>query len=126
MTPEWNHAYNNVLRRIMPSTWRVVQRTEDGMAWANGRLAVILSAATELDDKRWLHISVSMMGDPGLLPSWANLCEVRDVFLGEEALCLHLLPPKSEHVNIHHGVLHLWHCMDGRPTPDFTRGGGSL
>ena len=126
MTPEWNHAFTNVLRRVMPPEWRLRDRTEDGAAWSNGRLAVILSANTELDDKRWLHLSVSMMGDPDRLPSWGDLLEVRNLFLGEEALCLHLVPPKSEHVNIHAGVLHLWHCMDGRPTPDFTRGSGSL
>lgn len=126
MTPEWNHAYNNVLRRVMPAGWRSVRKTEDGAAWTNDRLAVIVSAATELDGKRWLHLSCSLMGDEGKLPSWDDLREVRDVFLGDEALCLHLIPPRSEHVNIHSGVMHLWHCMDGRPTPDFTRGSGSL
>jgi hypothetical protein len=126
VTPEWNHAYNNVLRRVMPGGWRCIQKGEDGAAWGDGRLAVILSANTELDGKRWLHISISHNGDPASLPSWGDLLAVRDTFLGEEALCLHLLPPKSEHVNIHPGVLHLWHCMDGRPTPDFTRGGSSL
>jgi len=34
--------------------------------------------------------------------------------------------PRAKHVNIHPGVLHVWHCLDGDVTPDFTANGDTI
>lgn len=113
-----------VLPRGAPAGWTLIARSSDGASYrhSNG-LAAILSVANELDGKRWVHLSVSRSNR---LPSWTELTEARDAFLGPEALCVQVLAPKSRHINIHAHCLHLWQCLDGDPVPDFARGGRSI
>ncbi len=70
-------------------------------------LLVLRTMALERDGKRWLHVSLSAAGG-ARLPTYDELVAVKEVFI-----CASELP----------NVLHLWHCLDGRPTPDFRRGG---
>lgn len=79
-------------------------------------LRVICTARTENDGKRWMHVSYSRRVR---LPSYEDSCLVKEVFIGRDKLALALHVPESQHVNIHPNVLHLWHCMDGDPVPDF-------
>lgn len=113
------------LPRVLPAYWRIADRRIDGCAYRNEMtgLAVIISAAKELDGRRWLHLSVSRSNR---LPTWDDLKLVKDVFMGRERKVIQVLLPASEYVNIHPFVLHLWACMDGDPLPDFTRGSASL
>lgn len=86
---------------------------------ANG-LLVICTGAVEADDKRWVHVSMSRRSR---LPSYDDMCLVKDQFIGRDKLALQLFVPAHQHVNIATNCLHLWHCMDGDPTPDFRHGG---
>lgn len=86
-------------------------------------LTVAITTQKENDGKFWTHVSISR---PTRLPNYHDMCEVKSVFLGDDALALQLFVPKSEHVNIHPYCLHLWSCLDGRPTPDFTQGLGTI
>lgn len=86
-------------------------------------LTVTMTLQKEQDGKRWYHLSVSR---PKKEPSYYDLCEVKNLFLGEDSLALLLFVPEAEHVNIHPHCLHLWSCVDGRPTPDFTWGMQSI
>jgi hypothetical protein len=90
----------------------------------HGTLKVILSAAEYDDQRRWLHVSVSRRNRE--LPSWQAMCEVKDLFIGPERLALQLHPPRSQYVNIHPGVLHLWSCLDDLGLPDFRAGGDTI
>ena len=87
-------------------------------------LRLILTATLEADHKRWLHISVSHRG--GRYPTWEELCRIKDTFCGEDATTYQIHPPRSKHVSIHDKCLHLWTCLDGPVTPDFTRGGETI
>lgn len=71
------------------------------------------------DAMGWQHVSVSFGKVPGT-PSWAVMCEVKDLFWEDEEEVIQFHPKKSEYVNMHQGCLHLWRCTDGRlfPTPD--------
>jgi len=110
--------------RIMPPNWHRLETSEDGAKWfEHSGMTVILSADTELDGRRWLHVSVAR---PTRLPSWDELRIVKDLFIGPDCKAIQVLPKKSEYVNIHPHVLHLWHCLDEDPLPDFTRGGSTL
>ncbi len=114
----------HVVPRVLPYGWRVIDTTDDGARYRRGDgLVLILSGATELDGKRWVHLSISRSDR---LPSWDELKECKDLFLGRDVLAVQVLPPASKHVNIHPYVLHLWRCLDGDPCPDFTRGGGTI
>lgn len=90
--------------------------------WTNRKrlLSFIVSATIEADGKRWVHLSVSHRDR---IPTWAELLHVKEVVLGDERAAVQVLPRKSEYVNINPRVLHLWHCVDGDPTPDFRRDG---
>lgn len=83
-------------------------------------LLVICTAAREADGKRWMHVSMSRRKR---LPSYDDMCLVKDVFVGRERMALQVFARKSQHVNINPYVLHLWSCLDGDPTPDFRHAG---
>lgn len=114
-------------RRTLPFNWKRDKRMEGitGLAcYAKlGGLAVILTAMVEKDGKRWLHLSVSARER---IPNWKELKEVKELFIGKEKLAIQVLPPDSEFVNIHPNVLHLWHCLDEDPVPDFRNEWGGI
>ena len=103
--------------------WTQVQcppMRDPGEAFISGDdLRVLRSVGIELDGRRWLHVSCSRASR---LPSWEDLRRVKDQFIGKDAVALQVLPRQSDYVNLHPYVLHLWCCLDGDATPDFTRG----
>ncbi len=115
----------DALPKVLPAGWcEVGRRAADGASYLSQTgLAVIVSAAVEQDGRRWLHVSLSRRSR---LPSWDDLKNVKDVFVGRDRTALQVLPPQARYVNIHPHCLHLWCCLDGDVTPDFTRGSESL
>lgn len=103
--------------------WTLIEQRADGQAWrhANG-LAVIISENIEGDRRAWIHLSASRQGR---LPTWWDLREAKETFIGD-VTAIQVLPKKSQHVNLMEFCLHLFHCLDGDPLPDFTRGGATL
>lgn len=57
------------------------------------------------DGMGWEHVSVSIRGR---LPTWEEMCHVKRLFWGDEETVIEFHPPRSEYVNFHRGVLHLW------------------
>lgn len=100
------------------------QRSEDGARYVNHarKLIVILSAAVELDGKAWVHFSLSHFER---IPTWGEFRTTKEAFLGD-VYAYQVMPPKENYVNINPRVLHLFHCLEGVPLPEFTQGGGSL
>lgn len=127
---EWVEA---AMPRVLPYEWRRIEGgtvnaetgRHNGNMYVNERrgLRVILSAAVEDDGKRWLHLSMSLATR---LPTWSELVQAKEAFMGKESRAVQVLPPRSEWVNIHEYTLHLFVCLDGDPLPDFTRGSGGL
>jgi hypothetical protein len=73
------------------------------------------------DGLGWEHVSVKMMWREGRFatPNWEEMCRVKDIFWGEEDEVIQFHPKKSEYVNMHPNVLHLWRPTEGGfPTPD--------
>ena len=58
---------------------------------------------------QWEHVSVSIR-ERGLVrtPLWAEMEFVKNVFWDREDCVLQFHPPRSEYVNVHPHVLHLW------------------
>lgn len=108
---------------ILGSDWRILLRAEDGVAYLRrDGLKVLATCSMELDGKLWLHVSCSRKNR---LPDWKDLQDTKDQFIGCDKTALSVLPPEDKYVNLNPVVLHLWHCVDGDVTPDFTRGGDS-
>lgn len=117
----WTH---DVMPRVLPPDWVLIEVVEDGARWRHRTgMVVLASASQELDGRRWLHVSCSR---PRRLPNWSEFKEVKDIFIGRHKKAIQILPTQKEYVNIHPNVLHLFHCLDEDPLPDFTRGSGSL
>ena len=116
----WVH---DLLPRVLPAGWRMFEGG-DGAKYVRGdQLSVIVSGDVELDGKRWLHVSLAR---PNRLPSWDDVGTVKALFVGRDKLAVQVLPQQVRYINIHPHCLHIWHCIDGDPVPDFARGGASI
>lgn len=115
--------------RVLPTQWRQVPTPEvsrGSVTYQNhsNLLAVLLSAEKAPGTHEvWLHVSVSHRDR---IPTWEELRDVKDLFVGRDKLALQVLPSADEYVNICWRVLHLWHCPDRRPVPDFRNEAGAI
>lgn len=57
----------------------------------------------------WDHVSVS---HPGRLPTWTEMCAVKELFFRDDEAVMQLHPPKTSYVNNHVYCLHLWRPQD--------------
>ena len=61
------------------------------------------------DGAGWNHVSISPF-KKHIMPSYYDLCLIKDIFWNEEEAVIHVFPPKSQHVNNMPNCLHLWEC----------------
>lgn len=85
----------------------------------DGHLSVLLAreAHGPGDELRW-HLSIShrsnVLGDardvplPGRLPNWDEIKDARYRFCPDQVYMAMILPPRSEYVNLHPTVMHLY------------------
>lgn len=71
------------------------------------QLRIIASGADEDDtlSAGWEHVSVSI---ERRIPNWREMCFVKDPFWEPEECVVQFHPPRSEYVNNHPNVLHMW------------------
>lgn len=62
------------------------------------------------DGSDWDHISVSK--PKKRIPTWKEMCMLKDLFFKEDEWVVQYHPAKSKYVNVHSGVLHLWRCQN--------------
>ena len=63
----------------------------------------------------WEHLSVST---PNKIPTWEQMCRMKDIFWNDDEVCIEYHPKKSEYVNNHSYCLHIWKPIDKEiPTP---------
>lgn len=107
---------------------RDVAKSADGYKARWQHLTFVVSDTVELDGKRWRHASVSRRDRA--MPTYDDLVALKRVCIGEDRTALQVFPPKAKHIDIAGAfgvqVLHLWCCLDGDVTPDFTQGGNSI
>ncbi len=72
------------------------------------------------DGKIWLHVSLSRLNR---LPTYKDMAEVKDLFIGEDREALQIFAKKSRHINFHPYCLHLWCAVEGNGLPDFGKEG---
>ena len=67
------------------------------------------------DEGGWEHVSVSR---EDRCPTWAEMCEVKDIFFAPDEVVVQFHPARSEYVNFHRYCLHLWRPVGEQlPTP---------
>lgn len=64
------------------------------------------------NENGWEHVSVSPYG--GKMPTWDDMCEIKDIFWDDEEEVIQIHPKKSEYVNIMENCLHLWRHREMR------------
>ena len=70
------------------------------------------------DGSGWEHVSVTVKGQKHL-PSYKEMCFIKNLFWEEEATVIQFHQRKSEKVNWHPRCLHLWRPCGGKiPRPD--------
>ena len=63
----------------------------------------------------WDHLSVSQRNKT---PSWDIMCRIKNVFWGEDEVCVEYHPKKEDYVNLHPHCLHIWKEVGKEfPTP---------
>lgn len=99
---------------ILPLGWDKVNMN----SWVNKRtgLAVILTVEEHSIGGNWLHVSVSRQTR---IPTYQDMCLVKELFIGRESKAIQIFAPESEHVNHNPNVLHLWARIEGNSLPDF-------
>lgn len=80
------------------------------------RLVIIASCGDEYFGIDWEHVSVRAEKIINnriiqMIPTWVEMCFIKSLFWDDEDVVMQLHPKKSEYVNNHPCVLHLW-----RPT----------
>jgi hypothetical protein len=68
---------------------------------------------------RWEHVSVSLDRalSMAMCPTWAEMCFIKAIFWDEEEMVVQYHPARSEYVNNHPGVLHLYRYKGEMPKP---------
>lgn len=107
---------------IPPSPWQHRDGVILSFLHPDGR-SVIVTGSVQEDGRPWLHVSVARQNR---MPSYKDLAEAKDLFIGPARQALQVFPEAGNHVNIHPYALHLWCCLVGDGLPDFTRGGASI
>jgi len=106
-----------ILPRVLPSGWRYHPDADDMLYHDKRGILVILNVMQYPDCKPWIHLSLSRRDKK--IPTWEDLREVKDLFIGRQRKAIFVLPPEDQYVNLHPGVLHLYCCLGKDPIPDF-------
>lgn len=118
MKSDWTHLEQFRNRTgLMGST---TNHTHGAFFIPRGRtmLTIIASAGDESTGITWEHVSVRAEDYKGSrCPIWAEMCFVKDLFWNEEECVVQYHPARSEYVNQHPHVLHLWKQPLGTELP---------
>jgi len=118
-----DYNLNEYEPKVLPASW-VQVRPNSGLIgefgfgvriYTNHKLHVILSIDKFGKAGQWLHVSVSNAVAP-VLPTWMELKEVKELFLGDR-LAVQILPPKKYYIN-EAEAFHLMSRLDEVTIPD--------
>lgn len=64
------------------------------------------SVVFSFEEDGWEHVSISFYNKK--MPSWDDMCELKDIFWEDEEEVIQIHPKKTEYVNMQGNCLHLW------------------
>jgi hydroxyacyl-ACP dehydratase HTD2-like protein with hotdog domain len=116
---------NEYVPKVLPVGWRkafMPPPFQDQHVFESGHgLKVIFTADNlEGDGKTWLHVSMSRRSR---IPTYDDMKEVKEIFVGRDRQAVQIFPKESEHINIHPYCLHLFCAVEGDGLPHFSKGG---
>lgn len=117
MKTDWSH-----LEQFRHTRGHMASRPGDpfGYFWCQvGRAELGIMASSGDETVPWEHVSVKARDHKGeRTPTWAEMCWVKEQFWDDDECVVQFHPPKSEYVNNHQFVLHLWKPIGvAMPTP---------
>ena len=59
----------------------------------------------------WEHVSVCPY-KKHIIPSWEDMCRIKDMFWGDEERVVQFHPAKSKYINLMPNCLHLWRPIE--------------
>lgn len=62
------------------------------------------------------HVSFSPYS--GKMPSWEDMCALKDIFWNDDEEVYQIHPPKNEYVDLQDNCLHLWKPINGKRLND--------
>ena len=88
-----------------------------GLTWVHAANGVAALETMEWHgDRLWHHVSVSRAD--GRIPTWQEMSDIKELFIGRDKWAYAVHPPHEQYVNINAGVLH-WYGTDTPALPDF-------
>ena len=106
-----------LLPRVLPAGWQYNPQSNNCCDHVYKGLRVLVTAMRYPDGRNWIHFSMSRRD--GKLPSWDELRDAKDIFIGKDKKAIQVLPPADQYVNHNPGVLHLFCCLSEDVLPDF-------
>lgn len=108
------------LERRLGGRWTLTPFGPSGLRAQSSWVSVLVTTAPHEDGHEWIHASIAR----NTMPSYEDLCVLKEAAFGPELYAFQVFPPVSEHVNIHEHCLHLWGRADGvSPLPNFAMHG---
>lgn len=96
--------------------YRLITSKGMGIAQKPNSITVLSSVRVQDDDCLWLHVSASRGGK---VPSYKDLCLIKEIFVGDERSAIQVFPKRSQHVSDYE-TLHLWSNLEKDDLlPDF-------
>lgn len=84
---------------------------------------VVFSGETDFEGDLWLHVSCSHRNK---IPSWKELKEVKNIFVGPGRKAIQIFPKEGQYVNFCKTCLHLWCNLSRDIVPDFEKVTGTI
>lgn len=103
-----------------PANYRTETGEKQGVFYLmKGSIRIIAIASSGDEEIPWEHVSARVVEHRGdRCPNWEEMCWLKDLFWNEEEVVVQFHPKRSEYVNNHAAVLHLWKWLGGEiPTP---------
>lgn len=110
-------------RKIATRVYRV-KRLVSGKGFTSKNVIVynIVDSIRIIEGLLWYHVSLTRSDDR--MPTYDDLCWLKEHWLGDDKWAIQVFPSKDQHVSDHPRCLHLWSCMeDGFKLPDFRQFG---
>lgn len=76
---------------------------------SHGKVGIIAIVSYGCAEIPWEHVSARARDYKGeRTPTWDEMCWIKNLFWDDEECVIQYHPPKSDYVNNHPNVLHLW------------------
>lgn len=119
MKSDWSHL-EQFRKRNTGSPYDTDEGEKQGAFYIHraGTLIICIASCGN-DEIPWEHVSCRVSSHRGdRIPTWEEMCFVKAQFWDDEECVVQFHPPKSEYINNHPCVLHLWRCTNAeQPMP---------